>query len=103
MKKNISDDDLMYIVLCIPKDAEKLKITASWGKNTARMKMNQKEIAKARKDYLYIDPYDDALDTYVLTDKGRRLLEKINNNCSGITNEEAELLNELEEILQDDR
>lgn len=99
MKKNISDDDLMYIVLCIPKDAEKLKITASWGKNTARMKMNQKEIAKARKDYLYIDPYDDALDTYVLTDKGRRLLD----NCSGITNEEAELLNELEEILQDDR
>ena len=72
MKKILKDDDLINVVLCIPKNAEKLKIKATFaGNHEAVVKLGREDIMEARANYLDLDPYDNAFDIYTLTDKAR--------------------------------
>lgn len=76
-KKMLGDDDLMAVVLWIPKDAEKLKVTAAIGKHRAVMKLKRNEINKARDKYLDLDPDDIMFERFDLTKKGLEMLRQL--------------------------
>lgn len=75
-RKTLNDEEVMYVVLAIPRDAVKLKLKCklSDGRKT-RARFRLEDILEARVRYLELDPDDGAFDTYVLTDLGREQIE----------------------------
>lgn len=73
----IKFDDLMYIIIPVPKDAEKLKVKAKLPKKKKGVtKLSREGIAAARDMYLELDPDDDAFVYYALTDRGKEFLKQ---------------------------
>ena len=61
MSRELEDDELMATVILLPKNAEKVKVKARLESGEkAVMKLNKREIEQSRKDYLSIDPDDNA-------------------------------------------
>ena len=61
MSRELEDDELMATVILLPKNARKVKVKARLESGEkAVMKLNKSEIEQARKDYLSIDPDDNA-------------------------------------------
>lgn len=70
-------DELMYIVIPVPKDAEKLIVRAKLPKKKkAVTELSREGVAAARDMYLELDPYDDAFVYYALTDRSKELLQQ---------------------------
>ena len=80
MAKKIDDDDTMNCVISVPKGCTKLKIKATfydgYTRHKARAVMDDDAIDEARRMYLELDPDDDAFAVYMLTEKGRAILEE---------------------------
>lgn len=75
-RKTLNDDDLMYVVLAVPKEAVKIKMKCKLmdGRKTLA-KFGVDRILESRKMYIKLDPYGDAFDTYTLTDLGREQIK----------------------------
>ena len=77
------EGDQKAIIVWIPKNACALEVTAKIIEDDKiqdmTMNMDADGIFQARQDYLLLDPYDDAFDTYRLTEKGKELMEYLEN------------------------
>ena len=75
-RKMLNEDEVMNVVLAIPRDAVKLKMKCklSDGRKT-RARFRLEDILEAREMYLELDPDDGAFDTYALTGLGREQIE----------------------------
>ena len=71
---------MMTIIMSIPEDAYKLKVTATVPiddePREIEMNIGLSDILGLRKDYLSIDPYDDMWTLYGLTDEYKAFLEE---------------------------
>lgn len=70
----------MPIIIWIPKNTFRLEMKAEVADDddtiSTIMKLDPSGIQQARQDYLTLDPYDDAFDTYVIIEEGERCLEE---------------------------
>jgi hypothetical protein len=75
-RKMLNEDEVMNVVLAIPKEAVKIKMKCKLmdGRKTLA-KFGVNEILESRKMYIELDPYGDAFDTYTLTDLGREQIK----------------------------
>ena len=73
----------MAIVIWVPEDTFRLTCDVSFLENgevrEASMELTPDMVREARNNYLEIDPADDALIKYKLTEKGERYLEELKN------------------------
>ena len=79
------DGRQMPIIIFVPCDAKKLKMTAKVKGEELRMVMDKDAIKEARNDYLELDPEEELYATYVITDEGREYVEslsKTERNCA---------------------
>lgn len=75
-RKKLDDDEFMYVVFSIPKNAVSMKLKCKLlSGEKAQAKFDLDDIIEAREMYLELDPDDGAFDTYVLTDLGREQIE----------------------------
>ena len=75
-RKTLNDEEVMYIVLAVPRDAVKLKMRCKLSDGRkARARFELDDILEAREMYSELDPDDHAFDTYVLTDLGREQIK----------------------------
>lgn len=75
-RKMLNEDEVMNVVLAIPRDAVKLKMKCKLsGGRKAMAKFELDDILEAREMYSELDPDDHAFDTYVLTDLSREQIE----------------------------
>lgn len=80
----------MHIILCVPENSVKLKIEAKVlvGDKIvkAETSLNTEEITEARKDYLLLDPTDDAFVKYVIAPEFKAFIDE--KEAQGYTLEE---------------
>ena len=83
-KNELDFEALEYIVIAIPKNSKKLKVTASFydeksktkNPKKAKMRLDKDGLKEARDMYLQLDPDDDAFVRYEITPKGLELLKE---------------------------
>lgn len=73
------NNDLIKVILDIPKDTVKITLTATVLSGdefvTAQSVLTPSELMQMRQDYLYLDPTDDAFAVYALTENGLKYAE----------------------------
>lgn len=89
INEEINDEDAIYmgeqmaIVIWVPKDTFRLTCDVSCLENGEVRKvfteLTPDMIREARNNYLEIDPTDDALEKYRLTEEGERYFEELRN------------------------
>lgn len=85
MSKKELELEEINVILKIPKNTTKLKITTTilheGEEQKVKKKLNQEDIIEARRDFLdNVEDGDHYDDLFVITDEGKRYLESLKNN-----------------------